>query len=70
CPETHQKVKPADADTLTTLNNRIKTGALKNHQGDAVTRPIEAGLMREDGGCVYLIEDGIPNMLIEERVDL
>ena len=25
---------------------------------------------REDGKCLYLIEDGIPNMLIDERIDL
>ena len=54
CPETHQPVKPAD----------------KNHQGEAISKPIEEGLVREDGKCLYLVDDGIPNMLIDERVDL
>ncbi|MHC4550065.1 MAG: Trm112 family protein [Planctomycetota bacterium] len=70
CPETHQPVKPADAELLRGLNERIKAGALKNHQGDAVGKPIEEGLVREDGKCLYPIEDGIPNMLIDERIDL
>jgi len=70
CPETHLPVKPAPADTLETVNGRIKSGGLKNHQGEAVTKPVEEALLREDGKCLYLVEDGIPNMLIEERIDL
>jgi uncharacterized protein YbaR (Trm112 family) len=70
CPETHQAVRPADADLLKGLNDRIQAGGVKNHQGDAVSKPIEEGLVREDGKCLYAIEDGIPNMLIDERIDL
>jgi len=70
CPETHQPVKQADQDVLDRVNERIKAGALKNHQGDPVKQPIEAGLVREDGKCLYVVEDGIPNMLIDERIDL
>ena len=70
CPETHQPVKPADNTLLESVNARIKAGALKNHQGEAISKPIEEGLVREDGKCLYLVEDGIPNMLIDERVDL
>jgi uncharacterized protein YbaR (Trm112 family) len=70
CPETHQPVQPAAADLLQGLNERIKAGEVKNHQGDVVSKPVEEGLVREDGKCLYLIEDGIPNMLIDERIDL
>ena len=35
-----------------------------------MSKPIEEGLVREDGQCLYAIEDGIPNMLIDERIDL
>jgi len=70
CPETHQPVKPADAEMLKDLNGRIKAGGVKNHQGDPVQKPVDEALVREDGKCLYLIEDGIPNMLIDERIDL
>ncbi|MGQ0612836.1 MAG: Trm112 family protein [Planctomycetaceae bacterium] len=70
CPETHQPVKPADPKLLASLNDRARAGALRNRQGDAVTRPIVEALVREDGKCLYAIEDGIPNMLIDERIDL
>ncbi|MFI5403908.1 MAG: Trm112 family protein [Planctomycetota bacterium] len=70
CPESHQPVKPANPELLAALNLRIKGGGLKNHQGDAVAKSVDEGLVREDGKCLYLIEDGIPNMLIDERIDL
>jgi uncharacterized protein YbaR (Trm112 family) len=70
CPETHQPVKPADDALLGDVNGRIKAGGVKNHAGDAVTEPVSAGLVREDGKCLYLVEDDIPNMLIDERIDL
>ena len=70
CPENHQPVAPAEATVLDPLNARIKAGAVKNHQGDAISKAVEEGLVREDGKCVYIVEDGIPNMLIDERIDL
>jgi uncharacterized protein YbaR (Trm112 family) len=70
CPETHQKVAMADGDLIAGLNGRIKAGGVKNHQGNAVTEPVAEGLVREDGKCLYVIDDGIPNMLIDERIDL
>ena len=70
CPETHQPVKPAGEDMINTINDRIKAGAQKNRQGDALSKLITEGLVREDGQCLYVIDDGIPNMLIDERIDL
>ena len=70
CPETHQPLAEADADTLKRINERIKAGAVKNRQGDAVKEPVSEGLVRKDGKCLYVIDDGIPNMLIDERIDL
>ena len=60
----------ADAAMLDSLNRAIEAGELKNHQGEPVQKPVEEALVREDGKCVYLVDDGIPNMLIDERVDL
>ena len=70
CPETRQPVSMATEEVLATVNERIRAGAAKNHQGEPVTKPVEEGLVREDGKCLYIIDDGIPNMLIDERIDL
>jgi len=70
CPETHQPIKLADEALLSTLNGQVKAKTLKNRQGQMVEAEITEALVREDGKCVYLIDDGIPNMMIDERVDL
>ena len=70
CPETKQSLTLASAALLTTLNERIQQGTLKNRQGVAVTEPIENGLVREDGRYLYPIRDDIPIMLIDEAIPL
>jgi uncharacterized protein YbaR (Trm112 family) len=70
CPETKKPVKPAPPELLQSLNERIKAGALRNRQGEPLRKPVEEALVREDGKCLYLVEEGIPNMLIDERIDL
>lgn len=68
CPETHQPLAPADAATVTRLNERIATSAIKNRAGKAVTEPCEGGLVRQDGQVLYPIRQGIPILLIAESV--
>jgi len=70
CPETKQPVALADAAILTRLNAEIDAGRLRNRGGDAVSTRIEEGLVREDGKILYVVDDGIPVMLIEESIEL
>lgn len=70
CPETRQPVAPASGDLIDQLNQAVQSGRLRNRGGDKVSEPIQEGLLREDGRILYLIEDDIPVMLIEESVEL
>lgn len=70
CPETRQPVKPASAEQLEALNAKIREGTLRNRGGEAVGKPVEEGLVREDGRVLYPVDDGIPVMLIEESIEL
>ena len=70
CPETHTPLAMADAATLAALNERIGAGGVCTHSGAAVSNPVEEALLRADGKCVYVIEDGIPNLLIDDRINL
>ena len=70
CPETRQPVSPADSDLLSRLNAEADQGRLRNRGGDPVTGPISEGLLREDGHILYLVEDDIPVMLIEESIEI
>ncbi len=69
CPETHQPLSMAGDDVLAELNAKVGSG-LKNRHGDALKGAITEGLVREDGKALYVIEDGIPNLLVDERIDL
>ena len=70
CPETKQPVALANADQLEKLNASIREGSLRNRGGDAVANEITEGLVREDGKILYVVDDGIPVMLIEESIEL
>ena len=70
CPETKQPVRPAGADLLERLNAEIRAGRLRTRGGDPVAKEIAEGLVREDGRALYVVDDGIPVMLIEESVEL
>jgi uncharacterized protein YbaR (Trm112 family) len=70
CPETRQPVRPATGAELDGLNARVRAGLLRNRGGETVPKPIEEGLVREDGKVLYPVDDGIPVMLIEESIEL
>ncbi len=70
CPETRQPVAQADASLLAKLNAEIEARSLRNRGGEALSKPIEEGLLREDGKVLYLVDDGIPVMLVEESIEV
>jgi len=70
CPETRQPVTLAPAGILEGLNAEIDAGRLRNRGGEVVDKRIEEGLIREDRKVLYIIEDGIPIMLIDQSIEL
>ena len=70
CPETKQPVSEASAEGLAKVNAEIEAGKLRNRGGEALSRPLSEGLVREDGKVLYPVDDGIPVMLIEESLPL
>ena len=70
CPETRQPVSLASADVIGPLNTEIEAGRLRNRGGKIVEDPIAEGLLREDGRILYIIDDSIPIMLIDQSIEL
>jgi uncharacterized protein YbaR (Trm112 family) len=70
CPENHTRLELAADELVAKLNQAIAAGQVKNRGGEAVTEPVDAGLIREDGTLLYAIRDGIPAMLIDEAIPL
>lgn len=70
CPETHQPLKSAPADLVARFRQAAATGSLKTRGGNMVHGAIDDALIRDDGKCAFLVVDGVPNLLTDERVDL
>jgi uncharacterized protein YbaR (Trm112 family) len=70
CPETRQPLARADAALLARLNTEIDAGRLRSRGGDKVSKRIEEGLVRQDAKVLYVVDDDIPVMLIEESIEL
>jgi uncharacterized protein YbaR (Trm112 family) len=70
CPDSRQPVAPAPAALIERLNGEIAAGRLRNRGGDKLTSPIAEGLLRQDGRVLYVVDDGIPVMLIEDSIEL
>ena len=70
CPETHQRVRQADAGLLDRLNQAIASGGVTNRGGQEVTDSVDGGLVREDDKILYPVREDIPIMLIDEAIEL
>ena len=70
CPDDLTPVRLATAAELAALNARIAAGQVKNRGGQAVTTAVKEGLVRADGKYLYVVDDDIPVMLIDEALPL
>jgi uncharacterized protein YbaR (Trm112 family) len=68
CPESHQPLKLAEPTLVETLNGKIASGSLKNRAGQVVKDKIDGALVREDSKVVYLIQNKLPILLVDEGV--
>jgi uncharacterized protein len=70
CPDDLTPVRLATAAELTALNAKIGGGQVKNRGGQTVTAQVKEGLVRADGKYLYIVDDDIPVMLIDEAIPL
>lgn len=70
CPDDLTPVRLATDAELSALNAKITAGQVKNRGGQAVTAPVKEGLVRADGKYLYVVDDDIPVMLVDEAIPL
>lgn len=70
CPETRQRLRVASPELVAGLNQRIGTGNLRQRDQQEVIKPIDGGLVREDGRVLYPVRKGIPMLLISQGIPL
>jgi uncharacterized protein YbaR (Trm112 family) len=68
CPETRLPLNEANLTLIAALNGRIASGHARNRSGQILVEPVESGLIRSDGECLYPIRQGIPVLLIDEAI--
>lgn len=70
CPITLTPLRLADETTIARVNAAIPEGTLKTRSGQAVTRPLDAGLVSSDGRYLLPIYDGIPTLMADDAIPL
>jgi uncharacterized protein YbaR (Trm112 family) len=68
CPQTKVPVKMMTPDQVAKLNEQISQGTVKHVDGSKVEKPLEEGLITEDGKTVYRIDESIPVMLVDQGI--
>ncbi len=69
-PETHEPVALASESQLERLRQAISAGEVRRHDGASLPAEVQAALISQQGRVAYLVQDGIPNLLVEERLEL
>jgi len=70
CPDDLTPLRVAEAHELAALNERIRAGSVKTRGGQPVKEEVKEGLIRADGKYLYVIDNDIPVMLIDEAIAL
>lgn len=69
-PETHEPLSLASESELAALRQALESGRAQRRSGQPPQAPFEGALLSPHKRVAYLIEDGIPNLLIDERIEL
>lgn len=69
-PETHKPLTLATDDQVAKLKRAVEQGKAKRRDGKGAGLAFDSALFAQEGRVAYLIEGGIPNLLIDERLEL
>jgi uncharacterized protein YbaR (Trm112 family) len=69
-PETKGKVRLASDAELARLRDAVGAGRAKRKDGTEANATFEAAFIAQDGAVAYVVEEGIPVFLIDERLEI
>jgi uncharacterized protein YbaR (Trm112 family) len=69
-PETHEPLVLANESELAALRQAVASGTARRRGAQQVDAKFDGALLSQKKRVAYLIEDGIPNLLIDERLEL
>ncbi len=68
CPVKHTKLTSLSEQQIEDLNESIRSGNIKDRQGQAVTEELTAGVVNSDQSCAYAIRGGIIQLIPDEAI--
>lgn len=68
CPVSRRPLRLLGKEQQRWLNEAIASGTVQDVDGRPVTVAFEAGLITDDAGVIYRIEDDIPVLLPEDGI--
>ena len=68
CPKTHASLIMLSDDKLQNINESIARGKTRYADGSIVDKPLQEGLITEDGMIIYRVADEIPIMLPDKGI--
>ena len=69
-PETREPLSAASEAEVAALKSAVAEGKAKRRDGKAPSTSFEGALLSQGRKVAYTIEAGIPNLLVEERLEL
>jgi uncharacterized protein YbaR (Trm112 family) len=69
-PETREPLTSASDAEVAALKSAIAAGSAKRRDGKAPSTSFEGALLSQGRKVAYTVEAGIPNLLVEERLEL
>ena len=70
CPLTHSKLQIMSVEQLERLNDQIRTGKAKDHEGRLVTVELNSALINSNGSQAYSIRGGIMQLIADQAIEL
>lgn len=69
-PETHEGLTLATDSQLSSLRAAVADGKARRRDGKPPSASFEGALLSQGGRVAYLIDGDIPNLLVDERLEL
>lgn len=70
CPQSKKKLLIAEQKIIEKINKAIRAGSIRNIAKELINDTVKEALLEPENGIVYIIKEGIPQLIYEEGLRL